>query len=953
MKSLVVLASFLVFATGARCQNAAQDFSKGFEMLAAIGMPPLDAEAKWARVLDPDMLDYQLRNLTKSIKGNGWIVRGKDGVLRKFTLGGMAGAEMEKGAKEPQAQDLEKDVESIIAAMRKAAEKLDPNERSSSFSSSRQSGNQTFLLFAAQLHQTGRKDLAGRLAHAVFALYPTREAAVDEAVDHIAEHFHQQAVAAFYKSGDWSVYHRELAALAGRFPRGWRNLGAVRMMLPQLARQAKGETAPEPALAGATLDPQALAIMREMMRPPERADQEDTKKTDGLPARIRQRMMMMRSMGHGYDESEFQQPLWLVSEADKDDKQPRSRLAGLRMAAVPVLAALVADPFFTHVPNSSSGRSYFTSRESDEERILRSYQSMARPATRGEIAMRMLALTLPDPEDDLNEADAETIRNLAMDFWKAHRNATREELAAVFLKDGSSQQATTAAEVLAASTNPEAHKIFETHVLAADPAIGLYRSVQTYLKARKLTGKSFLEQYAKLVRQQNTDAGDDQQNEHYWMIKEEGGVEKILKQLQALVVGDSPRKRVMRIVGEDQKTAATSIRSLMESMSDVDPKEQLMALLAGANATKNEAVRAHFLGGIFQIEWHADKDGDEESEKVKRPARQLTEPEADLWRKLMEDTRPLDASSRAYSMANQLETVATLACAALESSVTGAEEFHQLMEAMPVIARPPAEIITERAKARLEGKPVIPLPDAGKVSKERLAAIIAEAGKKTAAELHEHLLTLNPDERAAWQAWLAEPGEIPVPPTVAELRYQVVKRTTASPYGIPDMKDVGGIDVGFRITMESVEKHIQALASDAQRHSRALVAIRNADFSPGMQVLAFTVPLPEPKGDDDSSSTDPYASMTADQVFRDAIQTFEADADSEALIFSNFHGSASGAGIWTVKDGKATYQKPDDEDGGYLDMLRSNLEATGNQRFYLTFRIITRTDAEKLNTNNE
>jgi hypothetical protein len=383
-----------------------------------------------------------------------------------------------------------------------------------------------------------------------------------------------------------------------------------------------------------------------------------------------------------------------------------------------------------------------------------------------------------------------------------------------------------------------------------------------------------------------------------------------------------------------------------------------MVLLTGAHAAKNKAVRAHLLGAISQLGWGANEEEDEDEETgdnddAPGAPRQVSETEADMWRYLIGDPRLLDASSRVYSMGNQLDTMSALACATFEFSVTGLEEFRALMEAMPVIARPAAEVITERAKARLDGKPVAPLPDAGKVSKERLAAIVTEAGKIPATGLHEHLLTLNPDERAAWREWLAEPGEIPVPPAVAELRHQIVKRSISSPYGMPDMKDVGGIDVGFRVTMESVEQHIQSLASAADRNSRVIVMIQNAEFGPGMQVMAFTVPFPEPKEDEDASPADPYGSITADRVFRDSIRTFESDGDSEALVFSEIHGSGSGSGVWTVKNGKATQKKAEDEEGGYFDVLRSTLESPENQRFFLNFRMITRADAEKLNTNNE
>lgn len=953
----ILFAAYLTLATGAWCQSTTPDFSKGFELLAGLGMEALDAEAKWAKVADSDMMDYQLRNFTRSIKGNGWIVLGKDGVVRHLPLGSMAGAEVEKGAKELKPQDVEKDVEAMITAIKKVTEKLDPRDISSP------SGFETLLLFATQLHQTGRKELANRLAEAAFAFFPTRESAVDAAVDRIAEHHHKQTVSSFFQTGEWSVYHRELTALAGRFPRGWRNMDAVRMMLPQLARQANGEGSSEPILAGVTLDPEALTIMRDIMRPPESDAKQVAKNMDGLPPHIRQRMMMMQAMGHEYGESGFQQSLWLISEVEKDDEQPLSRLARLQMAAIPVLAALVTDPFFTHIPNSGSRSSYYSSRQSDDERILRAYQSMPRPATRGEIATRMLVLTLPDPENELHEADAETIRDLAMEFWQTHRNASREELAAIFLKDGSQQQASTAAEILAASTNPDAHKIFEAHVLAAERAIGMYSSVRVYLKIRKVEAKPFFEMFTKLVRQQVSDAGDEERNDISWMIEREGGVDKILKQLEAIVEGEPPRKMVMRIAREEPQAAVASLRGLMDSMSDADPSEQLMVLLSGARATKKKAVRGHFLGAISQIGWDAGEEEDfddegEEDAEVRRAPRQVSESEADLWRFLIGDPRLLDASSRVYSMGSQLDTMSALACATFEVSVTGNEEFRVLMDAMPVIGRPTVQVITERAKARLEGKPVAPLPDASKVSKERIAAIVADAGNKPSADLHDYLLTLNSDERAAWREWFAEPDDIPVPPAVAELRYQIVKRSTSSPYGVPDMKDVGGIDVGFRITIESVEQYIQSLAAEVEKHTRGIVMIQNSDFGPGLQVLAFIVPFPEPKDDENASpsnSYDPYGSITADRVFRDTIRTFESDAEGEALIFAQIHGSGSGSGsgVWTVKDGKATQKKAEDEEGGYFDVLRSTLESPDNQRFALHFRIITRADAEKLNTNNE
>jgi hypothetical protein len=956
----VFFASFLVLSGIGWCQMPAQDFSKGFELLAGLGMPPLDPGATWAKVTDPNSMDYSLREYTRSLKGNGWVIRGKDGTLRQVPLGSLTEVEMPEKGKEPPAQDLGKDVEAIIDALNKAAAKKDPDEI---FSEYRYSSIDPLLLFATQLHQTGRKDLANRLAHATFAFFPTRESAINAVVNRIAEQFHQTTVSAFFEAGDWSAYHRDLSALVERYPRGWDNAGAVRLMLPQLARQAKGKTAPAPALPGTTLDPQAVAILHELMQPPKR----DGKKVDdmkGMPPHVRQRMLMMHSMGHGYEHGGggFHQNLWLISPDKPESGGPESRLAALGMAALPALAAVAEDSFFTHQPNSGSRNHSYSSRESEDDRILRAYQSLSRPATRGEIATRMLVLTLPDPENELGNADPSTIRELAMDFHKTHQKATPEQLAAVFLKEGSEEQSTQAVDVLAKSKNPDAHKMFEDHVLAADPAIGLFESVRTYLKERKAEGKPFFDQYAQLVRKQTPDAGDSDSghDRNSWKIKEADGVEKILKQLQSVAEGESPRAMAIRIgKEEDVKTASASIRGLMEAMGGEEPRKQLIALLSGAYAAaKDENVRAQFLTTIFQIEWDAeieDPDGgeDEEKEDGKQPAtRVISEAEGKVWQRLIADSRPLKSTQGRYSIGAQPSTVSSLACAALEASVVG-HEFYSLMQAIPIMARPADEVLTERAKARLAGKPVPPLPNAENIAPARLAAIVSETGEKPAAEVHAYLLTLSMDERAAWAEWLQNPGDVPVPDNIKQLRHQVVKQAETGVYAPTPMPDFDAVPVGFQVTEKSVDALMQTLASQTEKYSRSIIVLMATSFGPGLEASASVFPFPEPKGEEEKEDPDPYSRVTtADMIFPESLRFFQSDDASDAVIHTSIPGKRSEA-IWNVKNGKATRVQVDGGEDTFAQALQTALDAENPRALRLQIRMITRADAEKLNTNHE
>ena len=966
MKSFL-LTAFLALACTGWCQTPAQDFSKGFELLATLGMPPLDPGTTWAKVTDSNRMDYNIREYARSIKGNGWLIKAPDGTLRHVMLGDLSETPMPEKSKEPPPQDLAKDVQSIIDALNKAAAKKDPDEI---FSEYRYSSVDPFLIFATQLHQTGNKDLANQLALATFAFYPTRDSAIDAVVNRIADHHYQQAASAFKTSGDWAAYHRNLAALVDRYPRGWSNAGAVRFMLPQLERQAKGETSPEPSLPGVPLDPKAVAILNELMLPAKKNANQGNQ-INQLPPHVRRQMMEMQAMGHGfdYDGGGFSQSLWIISNDQPDATDPESRLAALGMAAIPALAAVVEDPFFTHQPNAGSDSGhYYSSHESEEDRVLRAYQSLTRPATRGEIACRMLTLTLPDPQNELDEADPLTIRETALEFWKNHRNSTPDQLAAVFLKEGSESQANQAVGLLAKSKNPEAHKAFENHILAADPAISWFESVRTYLKERQAEGKPFFDQYAQLVRKQNTGLEDIDEDERYgrnsWQIKQAGGVEKILKQLQSVAEGESPRAMAIRIGKEESmKTAPAAIQALMGTMSEDEPRKQLIALLSGAYAAAQDAnVRAIFLSNIFQIEWgnaeeddaiddgDADEDpGEDKDDSDSKPApRVISEAEAKVWQRLIADSRPLPPTRRS----GDISTISLLACSALESTIMG-HGYYELMQAIPIIARPAAEILSERAKARLAGKAVPDLPNPDKVAPERLASIVSIAATKPAAEVHPYLLTLSIDERAAWVRWLQEPGDVPIPDNIRQLRHQVVKHLETGDYSQESIRDLDAIPVGFQVTGKSIADLLQTLAAQSDKYSLSVIALRPTPMGPGLELASSVLPMPEPKSEDEEEETDSYSrGITADMIFRNAMQFFQTDEQADALITTSMPGQRTQTN-WSVKEGKATLILADGEQDTFSETLKSALESGDPRALRLQINILNRADAQKLNSTNE
>ncbi len=957
-------------------------------------MPALDAKATWAMLPESANSNYELRDVTKSVKGNAWLLPVTDDKSRAISLGGVDVIELKAAKKRPAELDLTKDVESILAGFKKIVAKRtadDVRDPFGSVSSYSASNFGSFLLFAAQLHQTGRTALANRLALAVFEVYPSREAAVDAAVDVLAGHFYQQACRAFFVSGDWAAYHTALASLCKRFPRGWSNRDAVAMLLPQLEKQATGTKAPPPTLPEVTIDPRAIAIIRELTdKPPvDPNEKPKDKKSPALSAAVRYRMQM--SEGYGNDgEAYGPGSLWLIqAEADADPSASVPfRLAALKMAAIPALAALTGDPFLTHLPNARSYSGYYSSRGSDEDRTLGLYAALNRPATRGEIAIRLLAATLPESqhESDPSQVDPDAIRETALAFWNDHKDATREELAAVFLRDGSSNQSSQAASILAASTEPKAHQAFEAYALAADPAIATFQDVQTYLRSRKAAAKPFLEAYAKLVRSQASVGDSEDTNPHAWLVKQAGGAEKILKQLETLVGGQSPRALALQIAKGKPADAQAAISSLSDMLADATPVKHLHALLEGANAATDATVRARFLSVTSMIRWEADEADTEPTdeadpavkpadkpakEDAKEPAvpeeRKVSEPEAVVWRKLLADTRSVSSQFNAQNRYQRYgtdsePTIAEIAACAFEASVQPSA-YSDAHSASVILNKTASAILVEHANARLAGKPVPPLPDASKVTEEHLAEIVATAGKKPAAEIHPYLTSLSPDERAAWLEWFKDSEDPPKPESVKTLQHIITSRTQEKSPSFPDVKGAGNIDVGFSISADTLTKHIESLAAEIDKHSRTYIGISPANFGPGLELTTCVIPLkPAPAKSPSPDASDEQGRrgvITGAQIFSEAINTLGANKNATGIVIayaSAFDSRSSSTSVWLVKDGKATLLGPgvDPEDASgevsgepFAATVNKLLESEKGERFYISIQILTRADADK------
>ena len=602
------------------------DFSEGFKRLAALGLPPLDDKAVWVTSKNT-RISYQFQRSLKGFKGNAWQSgTGKDAIVVEFGAISTSSGAMAATTK----PDLDKDVATLIEALRKADPQGTESDGILGYRYSPGGMAAEVFVFAAQLHQTGHTDAANRVATALFDAMPSRENLVDQVVGRIASKAYDEVAEKFFETGDWTAYHRDAAALVEKFPRGWSLREPVAMLLPLLDNRAKGGEVPPVSLSGVEIPEKAAAIAAELLAKPAPV-KPGRGGVDPVTARdIPQeyRAMYLREMS-GRGSSIPDQ--WLINEAPTaaETANPLMKLAALGTDALPALAAVLGDTTLTHRRNLS-GRDYDSPfgnlQNGGEDQAAAAFQSLNRPASRGEIARMMLRSALPDPDDSLDGTDDESLKSMAIEFWQAHRNHSREELAVVFLRSGSSNQISSAASVLASAKDEKYHKLFEEHILALDPAYPAFQDVTVYLKSRGKAGKDFFESYAKLIRSQAPDPKDDDNSggfdQNTYMLKEAGGVEKIIKSLAPLVGDKTPRDIALEIARGKPADAEAAIEALAPLLEDLKPLKRLHALLGGASVAADTGVRARFLHACLEIEWYdADEDEEEPAETSEEPSK--------------------------------------------------------------------------------------------------------------------------------------------------------------------------------------------------------------------------------------------------------------------------------------------------------------------------------------------
>ena len=738
--------------------TATPDFSAGFQRLITLGLPPLEG-AEWliAANANQGMDDYELRELLSEVKGTGWKVQ-QEGKTVFVPLGGtesttmpatagekgggsLLGAIFGSGSKKPKAADVQSDANKLIDTIGDTDKSKQFRERLE-YQGAASLGR--LLLFAAQLQQTGHPAEANRLASILFTLGVTPEAIIDAAVNRIAERDQGRITTAFFATHDWVAYERDLRLLVEHYPRGWEHLPAVQMLLPAVAKRAAKTPAPKPTIEGITLQPEALAALEDALtnsaNAPDDGAVERFAKENGIPVAAltpatRQQIARLLSAG-GREQAGG---AWLIEEPpDASAKDPWSRLKRLGTDALPALAAVVADDSLTESPNSSgaSSRSYFGNQESAADKALAAYKSMERPLTRGELACRLLIATVPG--ENLSDAEPAVLAEAAIRFWKAHRGQSKLDLLLAFLAEGDDSQKSTALSALAEMTDPAATRAFEQNVLENGDAAASLDAVTIHLKTRKAAAKDFFAKFSAALKNQLDGVDlDELRGNGGYEIKNSGGVDKYLKKLSLYVGGESTRKLILELA-KAEKPDKQQIASLAETAAASSKEEFMSAFLEAAVSATNLETRSELITAIRQ---QANQNKDDSNEKdTPVPPNEIPQ-----WAKLLADERK-DSDG---------ETMQSMVAAAIES-IYSPGSMAQLEEIYPVDPIAYEELPVARAKERLAGKALTPLPDAEKVPPARLEELLKLIGSAKAGAVNDLIQTWTIDEKLAFQNWRSD-----------------------------------------------------------------------------------------------------------------------------------------------------------------------------------------------------
>lgn len=721
----------------------------------------------------------------------------------------------------------------------------------------------SLFLFAAHCHSAGRTQEANRIVQALFAQVRDRREVLTWALDILAGTQYGEHLDAFSRSGDWLAWAGALEALEARFRGAWAVAPAVKRVAAEARARA---TARPPAIAG------------------EGITAEDSDLAEAL-ADLRGPEALQAFLWSGHQ-------LWLLpaGEDTPPGTDPISRIKARGPAALPLLAALAGDEYWTPIaswyPGMGASRYYHPDGPdvgagadgAGVDAVESAYQSLRRPVTRGQIAVMLLRSVVPLDEEtsaelgrgmmgmpgggDQAEARNERLERLteAAHAWQGQITAKAPvQIAELYLQKGTSDQRRQAMEYLLAHGGEASYPALEAAILAGvqrpDQPWEAIQLAEQYVMHRGPAAKDFVEKLATHLAAPAAPAPAQGAEAGLFVAGADA-------QLGAWAKEALPRlRRLVSPIPMDELLAQAQAgtlaldelwQSLVSQAKTTPPEEILGTLLKLAIAMPEADQRAAVVSYASNARYLA-----MEARREPRPGRPLRpedlpqlDPKAhvDLWRPLLADERQggdPDDPYAAYGNRGQM-AVRDVAASAVEALYGPPdEETGENMATAAALGPRYLELLRARAEARLAGKPeteLPPWPRADRVPQPRRDELVQTLRTADPATLPEATARLSLDELlAAGEAIEAEPD-------LAGRLLPVANRIGAVTLEVPATEATAPLTAlqGQVLSQEAVRRVHAACLAQGKTGQRFEAALTRAPALGGVTLVLRALPEPKP-----------------------------------------------------------------------------------------------------------
>ncbi|MEM9080217.1 MAG: hypothetical protein AAGC74_05930 [Verrucomicrobiota bacterium] len=646
------------------------------------------------------------------LSGRGWLLEGE----KKETIVGAGFARSELGTDWVEV-DFGEDFEKAKAWLGEGV----LEEAEGEWEYSRRPTEGGLLALALQAYEAGYREEGQALADEVIRVTPGGENLVDDLVGGVADGRLGLLTRAFCEEGmSRDAYREGLQQLIREFPRGWENLVGVLRLSGLLEEEDFELSAPE----GIEFGDEVFQYFRGIVEGKEEFDL-------------------------GWGELE-----WLFQEGDSGEgfaRFGREGLLGLALASgEEVLTRQVRSE---DEDGELRRRVSFSYGVEDNEK---SWRGMNRPLTLGEIVGPVLRGIFPG--EGYEDLEGELLREEGILFWKAHRKKTGEELALLYLGEGTVSQVAVALEWLVEVGAEGALSQFEEMILNDPDLVRWAGAVGVYVRKRKEQAAEFWSKLRPEWEEELESLGQrDVYAQEFRALANYGSGSGYLKMLDG-AARNAPPTEVLREVAqeEDMEVVRDAFRAIRPVMENLSAEERAGLFLDVLKVEDGTIYQAMILSSLAYGEL-----GD---------GKKLLEGREELWEGLLAIQEPLPDSLSGW----QMKHIGGMAAYLLESSfeedgVLGLRDFWQRL------GDSFWDVVLSRAQARVAGKPVPVWPDAGEVDKKARAELVERFGGSEAIERVKLFEDFSSSELMAWSEMLETWKEESMPDWMAENWAKIVR----------------------------------------------------------------------------------------------------------------------------------------------------------------------------------